>query len=309
MQRAHRIFFSAALLFITSIACATPAVTSAPDMAAPGALNTAIAQTVIAALTLTVPAVTVSPTLEPTSTFTFTPETPTLTPTETLTATLEFTATSSVTLISVSIPTNCRSGPGKVYEMEGALLVGQFAEVLGVDPTTNYWYIRNPDASSGAEFCWVWGKYATLTGSTSQLPIYTPQPTPVFTSTSLPTITPTSPPTFNADYVGLNNCNGQWWINIRLKNTSSVVFKSIYVSLKDKTNNETQVYLQNEFVYRNGCEEGSAKDIFSPGETYQISTPLFSHDLGNHEIKATITLCSDRDLNGFCSTRGVDRIP
>ena len=54
--------------------------------------------------------------------------------------------TSIMPMISVSVPTNCRSGPGKAYPIEGALLVGEVAQVLGDDPTGNYWYIPNPDA-------------------------------------------------------------------------------------------------------------------------------------------------------------------
>ena len=305
MSPSHQIYFPIAALLIASMACAVPAITTTPDTSR-GALNTAIAQTV-AALTLNAPTETASPMLEPTSTSTYTLEPPTQTPTETVTATLEFTSTSSITLISVSIPTNCRNGPGKVYGMEGSLLVGEFAEVFGADPTNNYWYIRNPD--SGAEFCWVWGKYATLTGPTLQLPIYTPPPTPTATLTPLPTITPTQPPTFNADYVSFDTCNGQGWVHIKLKNTSAILFRSVYVSVKDKGTGETQEQLQNEFSNRDGCAEKITKDVLGTGETYILSSPAFNYDLKGHEIKVTITLCSDTDLKGLCSTRGVGVIP
>lgn len=301
MSRSHRIYFPITVLLIASIACAVPAISTVPDTATPIDLNNAIAQTV-AALTLNAPTETSSPTLEPTVIFTFTPS---LTPTETATPTLEFTSTPSITLITVSVDTNCRSGPGKVYPREGSLLIGETAEVLAVDPTTNYWYIRNPDASNAAEYCWVWGEYATLTGPTLQLPIHTPPPTPTATATFIPTNTIPPPPTFNADYVGVDTCNGQWWVNIKLKNSSSVLFKSVYISIKDKTMDITQVQLQNEFSRRDGCGGSNTKDSFGAGETYIQSSPLFGYNLSGHEIKATITICSDKDLNGICSTRGV----
>lgn len=304
MSRSHRIYFSTAAVLIASMACAVPAVPAIPDTATPVDLNTAIMQTV-SALTMNAPSETASPTQEATATFTLEPST--ATSTETATATLELTSTLSITLISVSVDTNCRSGPGKVFENKGFLLVGESVEVFGVDPTNSYWYIRNPD--SDTEFCWVWGKYATLTGPTSQLPIHTPPPTPEFTSTPLPTLTPTSPPTFDASYIRLDTCNGQWWVEIKLLNTSAVSFKSVYVSVNDKSTNETQVHLQNGFADRDGCEEGNTKDRLAPGETYRIGTPAFSHDLASHEIKVTITLCSGADLKGFCSTRGVGAIP
>ena len=98
-----------------------------------------------------------SPTVTPTST-----ETPTATmsPTPAVIAS----PTSIYPMISVSVPTNCRSGPGKAYPMEGALLVGEVAQVLGRDPTGNYWYIPNPDEPG--DYCWVWGEYATISGFT-----------------------------------------------------------------------------------------------------------------------------------------------
>ena len=112
----NRTCVAVAALFLASIACAVPGVTS-PDT---GAISTAVAQTVVASgLTQNVPAETLFPALEstPTATVTFIPELPTLTPTETLTPTLVFTPTPLIPLISVSVNTNCRNGPGKVYNM------------------------------------------------------------------------------------------------------------------------------------------------------------------------------------------------
>ena len=47
------------------------------------------------------------------------------------TQTSEFTQTPSVTTVTVSQNTNCRKGPGTQYDENGALLVGQTAEVVG----------------------------------------------------------------------------------------------------------------------------------------------------------------------------------
>ena len=234
----HRIYLSVAVLWIVSLACAAVPAFSTPDA---GAISTAAAQTVIAGLTQNVPQATSSSTLAPTPTFTFTSEPPTFTPTETatptptLTATLFFTPSPLVSLISVSVPTNCRNGPGKVYDMEGALLVGEFAEVFGRDPTNSYWYIRNPD--SGPDFCWVWGKYATLTGPVLLLPIFTPPPTPTATLTPLPTLTPTPFPAFKTDYANLDTCNGSWWVEVKLKNRGTLPLKSVNISVKDTVTN------------------------------------------------------------------------
>jgi len=91
-------------------------------------------------------------------------------------------------MVTVSVDTNCRTGPGVVYDRVGGLLVGEQAVVVGKYSAGNYWIINNPD-SSGT--CWLWGQYATVTGNTAGLPEYTPPPTPTPTITPTPTFTST----------------------------------------------------------------------------------------------------------------------
>ena len=123
MLYTRRTYLSAAALLLVGLACANLPAFSTPDT---GVISTSAAQTVIAGLTQNAMQAVPSAT----STVTFTSEPPTstptetLTPTQTLTATVTLTPTPLVPLISVSTPTNCRNGPGKVYDMEGALLVG-----------------------------------------------------------------------------------------------------------------------------------------------------------------------------------------
>lgn len=115
-------------------------------------------------------------------------ELPSSTPFPTETPTLTLTSTPSVPVVRVSVDTNCRTGPGIIYDRVGGLLVGEEAIVVGKYSATNYWIINNPDASGT---CWLWGEYATISGNAAGLPEYTapPSPTPTFTPT--PTITPT----------------------------------------------------------------------------------------------------------------------
>jgi hypothetical protein len=310
MFHVHRTYFPVAALLFASLACSSAPVFSAPDT---GAISTSAAQTVIAGLTMNAPQATFSATTEVTSTFTYTPEPPTFTPTETLTptqtptATLAFTPTQLVPLISVSVPTNCRNGPGKVYEMVGALLVGEFAEVYGRDPTNNYWYIRNPDSENG--FCWVWGKYATLTGPFLLLPLFTPPPTPTPTLTPLPTLTSTPFPAFKADYVGLDTCNGSWWVEIKLKNKGSIPLKSVNISVRDIATDVVVVNLADGFTNLDGCLAKATKDTLGPGDTYLLSAPAFTYDPTGHELRVTLTLCSDTGQKGSCATNKIDFAP
>ncbi len=108
------------------------------------------------------------PTQEPPTVATNTPE-PTHTPTITLTA------TSEKAYASVSVDTNCRMGPAKIFDYIGALLVGEKAEVVGKSSEGDYWIIKNPD---GAGTCWIWGYYTSVTGPTSGIALIAPPPTP-----------------------------------------------------------------------------------------------------------------------------------
>src|SRR5262245_16627290 len=110
MLRSRPILLSVAILLIVSAGCA-PAPTGIPSLD-PNFISTAVAQTVIAASTQTAQFNIPNTGNQGSPTLTFTPEPPTLTPTETLTLTLAFTSSPLVPLISVSVATNCRLGPG-----------------------------------------------------------------------------------------------------------------------------------------------------------------------------------------------------
>jgi hypothetical protein len=289
------------MLSIAALACALPTITLQDS----DAISTAAAQTVIAgfvqaALSQTLPPTAQQPTLP------FTPEPPTFTPTSTdtpsptLTATLAFTSTPLVPQISVSVPTNCRVGPGKVYRMAGAILVGETAQVYGRDPTGRYWYIRNPD--SGSEYCWVWGEYATLTGNTALLPVYTPPPTPT------PTFTPTPSPGFEAAYSSLDTCVG-WWVEIKLQNTGSIPFKSMGITIRDADTDVVLANFADGFTNIDGCLSSTTRDTLGVGKTHVVSAPAFNYDPSGHKIRATIILCSDTGQSGTCVTKVIKFTP
>lgn len=172
-------------VLLAAMACNLP-FSPAPAQDELGSVQTSVAGTLIAQLTLTPGQAPdqIEPTEQPVST----PEplpTSTITPTPTET----LTPTPSVPMVSVSVNTNCRFGPGAVYDYLGALLVGETAEIAGRDPSGDYWYIRNPD--DPANFCWLWGEYAEAVGNYGSVPILTPPPTPTPTYTATATYTPT----------------------------------------------------------------------------------------------------------------------
>jgi hypothetical protein len=190
--------------------------------------------------------------------------------------------------------------------MVGALLVGETAQVYGRDPTGRYWYIRNPDR--GSDFCWAWGEYATVSGNTSLLPVYTPPPTPTSTFTPKPTFTPTPSPYFEAAYSSLDTCVG-WWVEIKLHNTGSIPFKSMGITIKDT---DTDIVLANYvdgFTNIDGCLSSTTRDTLGLGKTHVVSAPSFNYDPSGHKLRATVILCSGVGQSGTCVTRTINIKP
>ena len=297
MRRTSRLYLPLTILLAVLLACDTTGLTPTPDS---NDIATFIAQTMTAAAAKTLPA-TFTPSVTSTPTQTYTPRPPTASATITLTAPPILTPTIMVPLISVSVATNCRNGPGKVYGLEGALLVGETAEVLARDPTSNYWYIRNPDP--GDEFCWVWGNYATLTGNISALPVFTPPPTPTRT------LTPTPTPNFEATFLELDDCSGSWWVDITLKNTGGFTFRSMELTVKDKDTDVVVTSLTDGFTDRTGCLSTTSKDVIEPGKSFVVSSSGFAYDLNGHNLRATIVLCTSTGQGGTCVTKIINFKP
>jgi hypothetical protein len=292
MRRPSPILFAVTIALIVSLACVLPSAlpsVSVPTLD-PNSAGTAIMQTMVVALTQTGgPVVPVE--VVPTSTST--PE-PTLSPTITLSPTLVLTATPLVPLVSVSVDTNCRVGPGQVYERVGALLVGETVQVYGMNPTGRYWYVQNPD--EGIEFCWLWGEYATISGNFAALPVFTPPPTP------------TPVPMYTAGYSGLQICSG-WWVDLQLTNTGGTAFRSLAITIKDTNNDENLSLYADRFTAIDDCVGSTTKDVLGPNETLTVSVPAFSYDPSGHKLRATITLCTATGQKGACITEVVKFSP
>ena len=87
------------------------------------------------------------------------------------------TALPSKPMLSVSVNTNCRSGPGLKYPITGAVLTNGSFEITAQAPgSTPYLIIRNPD---GGADCWAWLEHATVTGVVNNLPILAIPPVPL----------------------------------------------------------------------------------------------------------------------------------
>ena len=183
MKRNKRILFLLGILIVITLACTLPV--AQPAVAPPvDSVNIVATQT---SLALTQATGQIQPAVEQPAII---PATATLTPS--ITPTLA----PSIPMVSVSVDSNCRFGPGPPYDYLTGLLVGEKAEVVGKYTATNpvYWIIKK-----GGITCWLWGEYATVEGDTSNLPEMTPPPSPTPPPSDTPTPTATTPPPVTGD--------------------------------------------------------------------------------------------------------------
>jgi len=267
-------------LLIASLACSQSAPAPASD---PNALNTSIAQTIIARQT---EAALNNP---PTATFTPVPELPTFTLEPTFTATPDYTSTPMTPLITVSRDTNCRVGPGAVYERVGVLLVGEVTEIIGREPKGEFWYVRNPD--EGPEYCWLWGEYGTITGNIYTLLLYTPAAPPLTA--------------FDATFTSFVGCEKKWWANLNLTNDSDALFQSVTIVLTDADTNTVVTMANNAFVFADGCSPSETTEYLVTGGTVNVSSAAFEYNPKGHSLNARITLCTNPDQAGTCVVKDV----
>lgn len=282
MKRRDFVLAVALTVVLMLAACAAPGGLATPDsVAATAAVETALAEIVQTEL-----AQAATPLPPPTNT----PAPPTAT--MTLTPTPAFTSTPAAPQLSVSVDTNCRTGPGRIYDYVGALVVGEKAQPLGRDSGGAYWYVR---LASGM-MCWLWGEYASVTGDVSQLPVFTPPPTP------------TPPPDFSVAYDYLESCVG-WDPAFKVTNTGGVTFKSYYVRVRDTVTNEVQDEYGNNFDKRTGCAIAESIPTLPQGKTGWMYANSFVSNPTGHVMKAEVKLCTEINQAGLCVSKNLEFTP
>lgn len=218
---------------------------------------------------------------------------PSQTPTHTSTptATVSLTPTPVPPNVSVSLATNCRTGPSISYPYVLSFRPGQVAHVTARSTVENYWYIANPE--QGDEHCWLWGEYATLEGDVGSLPVLTPEPSPV------PQMD------FTLYRHSFSEC-GSKRVNLIVINNSGTTFKSARLQVEDLTasNNlhgpsvESSPFADNP----SSCPSDKSGTRLRPGETAYIIIPLHPFDAGNNAA-AYVRLCTRDDGTGSCVTK------
>lgn len=101
------------------------------------------------------------------------------------TPTPTITPTYSVPMLRINEATNCRTGPGQSYDILFTFNPGAMVEIAGYYPTNNYWTVK---LQGRDEPCWVWGEYATASGSHWTVPTVNPPATVTASPPSAPSI-------------------------------------------------------------------------------------------------------------------------
>jgi len=273
-------------LILLSLACNLPLIAnqSTGNQEKPaGFVETSIAET-MAVIGQGQPVVDEDSTVQPEPpSATFTPEstdTPTLTPTVTETPTPE------VPMVYISENTNCRTGPGTIYERLITVLKGEEPEAVAKDPLGEYWYIRRPGQEGS--FCWLWGKYATPVGDTASLPVFTPPPTP----------TPSLD--FSVSYHHKEPTCVQYTLVYKIINTGGFTLESWKTSAVDHTGGSNPLSsIEDQFQEIVVCVKVSTQMDLTPGEGHYVILTFNDNPTG-HDITTTIKICTEDGLGGEC---------
>jgi hypothetical protein len=227
--------------------------------------------------------------------FTFTPST---TPTPSSTPMPTFTLTPSIPTVTVSVNTNCRSGPTTSYDLLGILMVGETAQVVARSTLTDTMIIKLP--SNPSIKCWLWAQNATVSGDLSKLPVIAVPPSP----------TPAA--SFTAGYVEKITCMGEYALTFKISNTGAITWESIKVVVTDTVTDITKTLTGDSFKRYNGCTVSGEDLNLEPGEVGYTSTVPPAQFLSNpagHAMTAVITVCSKNGLAGTCLSKSVSFTP
>jgi hypothetical protein len=290
--RSPQLLFILILLVLLALACSLggPAALQQP----PGQVETAVAQTLVAQQNLA-PLVTqvviiitsapqeVQPPPPDTQQPPPPPETPTITPTE----------TPGEPMVSVTVDTNCRYGPGPDYHVVGALMVGEKVKVFGKNSSGDWWYIQN--SKRPGEFCWIWGQYAQVEGDKAAIAIATPPP--VYFTVTYST---------HADCEGLG---GVETFAFKVRNIGSLNLESGTASVARKSDGASLMNPGFPFASQNHpfrpsiCAAGES--ALAPGVERNISV-VAETPFDPTPARVTIRLCTQDGLGGYCYERTVD---
>jgi hypothetical protein len=252
--------------------------------------NNAVADTPQAEQSTPTDVATVAPTATPTEVLPT--ETPTQTATETPIPEPSITSTPELPKAEVLRESNCRVGPGGIYDLVATYQAGQMLEVVAKDLGGGYWFVRNPEKPE--EQCYLLAQNITITGDIAALPKFTPRPSP------------TAAPYFKVAFKKLDKCKGEDFALFTLENTGSVPFRSAYIKVTDQRVNRSVEQAVSAFDLYVGCVLAKNIAPLDPGGTGYLTSPPFKWSVSGHKVRAVIMLCTEKNLKGTCVTQSID---
>jgi hypothetical protein len=194
----------------------------------------------------------------------------------------------------VNQDTNCRSGPGTVYDLTYAALTDAKLNIVAGSTVPEYVVVEIP--GKPGQTCWLWTRYVSINGDISGLAKRSPPPTPT------PSVD------FTLQYSGVNSCVG-WGIGFKLVNTGGFTLKSYKVSVEDTDTSLTISQSADDFDKHNGCLVDTSIPELNPGDKGYAYAYDFAYDPAGHNLKGKVTACTEPGLGGSCSTKSVNFEP
>lgn len=211
-------------------------------------------------------------------------------PAATLTASpLPTLATTPAPIANITGNTNCRTGPGSVYDLLHTYLAGNQVELLGVSPDGFFWYTRG--SSVYAPDCWLWGQYVTPMGDTTLVPVFTPPPTPTLS------------PDFEITYFNYDGGAGQFVFYFEINNIGNVAWDSALLYLFDPVVPQDAGRFSNTFLI-NGVPASPTQDHIPAGGTAYFHSERLSNPGGYGKQPGPVDIyflaCTQEYLGGYC---------
>jgi hypothetical protein len=213
-----------------------------------------------------------------------------------MTLTLEpsITPTEDVVMGVVNKQSNCRSGPGAMYDLVAVYQAKVSLQIVGRDLGGGYVYVQNPDKPEDA--CWILQTSITTTADLSPLPAFTPP------------ATPTAAPDFTISFKNTDTCKGNIFTRFIVVNIGSAQFRSAYVKVVNTKNNEVTQQAVNAFDLTVGCIVAKNIAPLAPGQTGYLQSELFQKNPKGQKLHAVFQLCTEQGLKGVCVTKVLDFI-
>jgi hypothetical protein len=205
-----------------------------------------------------------------------------------------FTPTSAIPIARILQNTNCRSGPGTVYDIEYIALIGEELVITGRTTAPDYVIVEIPDKPG--QYCWLWTNFVEIQGDIASLAVSTPPPTPT------PSVT------FKVVFDYVDSCVG-WDPAFKITNTGTVTFKSYYVKVTDLDTSMVQDHTADQFDKTGGCPVVTAIPQLDPGMNGWAYAYSYPYNPAGHSMQASIKLCTGTGLSGTCVTKSLGFTP